>query len=96
MNFHLVSIFPHFFESPLDSGLMSKAVETGLVGLDYVDVRQFAGGVHKSVDDRPFGGGPGMLLKLDPMIKALDSIESKGRILMLSPRGKPLNQAMSR
>jgi tRNA (guanine37-N1)-methyltransferase len=96
MNFHLVSIFPHFFESPLDSGLMSKAVETGLVGLDFVDVRQFAGGVHKSVDDRPFGGGPGMLLKLDPMIKALDSIESKGRILMLSPRGKPLNQVLSR
>jgi tRNA (guanine37-N1)-methyltransferase len=61
-----------------------------------VDVRQFAGGVHKSVDDRPFGGGPGMLLKLDPMIKALDSIESRGRVLMLSPRGKPLTQALSR
>jgi tRNA (guanine37-N1)-methyltransferase len=96
MNFHLVSIFPHYFESPLSSGLMSKAVETGLVTLDPVDVRQFAGGVHKSVDDRPFGGGPGMLLKLDPMIAALDSIESKGRILMLSPRGKPFNQAMAR
>ncbi|WP_319541796.1 tRNA (guanosine(37)-N1)-methyltransferase TrmD [uncultured Pseudodesulfovibrio sp.] len=96
MNYHLVSIFPHYFDSPLSSGLMNKAVETGLVNLDYVDVRQFAGGVHKSVDDRPFGGGPGMLLKLDPMIKALDSIESKGRIMMLSPRGKPLNQAMAR
>lgn len=96
MNFHLVSIFPHYFESPLSSGLMSKAVETGLVTLDPVDVRQFAGGVHKSVDDRPFGGGPGMLLKLDPMIAALDSIESRGRVLMLSPRGKPFNQAMAR
>ena len=77
MNFHLVSIFPHFFESPLHSGLMGKAVENGLVDLDMVDVRQFAGGVHKSVDDRPFGGGPGMLLKLDPMVKALDSIENR-------------------
>ena len=96
MNFHIVSIFPHYFESPLSSGLMSKAVENGLVKLDHVDVRQFAGGVHKSVDDRPFGGGPGMLLKLDPMIKALDSIESKGRIMMLSPRGVPLNQAQAR
>nr|WP_321259528.1 tRNA (guanosine(37)-N1)-methyltransferase TrmD [uncultured Pseudodesulfovibrio sp.] len=96
MNYHLVSIFPHYFDSPLSSGLMGKAVESGLVNLDYVDVRQFAGGVHKSVDDRPFGGGPGMLLKLDPMIKALDSIESKGRIIMLSPRGKPLDQAMAR
>ncbi|MCJ2166147.1 MULTISPECIES: tRNA (guanosine(37)-N1)-methyltransferase TrmD [unclassified Pseudodesulfovibrio] len=96
MNFHLVSIFPHYFESPLSSGLMGKAVETGLVNLDHVDVRRFAGGVHKSVDDRPFGGGPGMLLKLDPMIAALDSIETRGRILMLSPRGKPLNQAKAR
>ncbi|EGB15896.1 tRNA (guanine-N1)-methyltransferase [Pseudodesulfovibrio mercurii] len=96
MNFHLVSIFPHFFESPLGSGLMSKAVDTGLVGLDFVDVRQFAGGVYKSVDDRPFGGGPGMLLKLDPMVKALDSIPSRGRILMLSPRGKPFTQAQAR
>ena len=95
MNFHLVSIFPHYFESPLQSGLMGKAVENGLVTLDHVDVRQFAGGVHKSVDDRPFGGGPGMLLKLDPMVKALDSIEHKGRILMLSPRGRPFNQAQA-
>ncbi len=96
MNFHLVSIFPHYFESPLSSGLMGKAVESGLVALDHVDVRHFAGGVHKSVDDRPFGGGPGMLLKLDPMVKALESIESPGRILMLSPRGKPLTQATAR
>ncbi|MBG0790549.1 MAG: tRNA (guanosine(37)-N1)-methyltransferase TrmD [Desulfovibrionaceae bacterium] len=96
MNFHLVSIFPHFFETPLHSGLMGKAVENGLVSLDMVDVRRFAGGVHKSVDDRPFGGGPGMLLKLDPMVKALDSIESRGRMLMLSPRGKPFDQAMAR
>ncbi|NDV19692.1 tRNA (guanosine(37)-N1)-methyltransferase TrmD [Pseudodesulfovibrio sp. JC047] len=96
MNYHLVSIFPHYFESPLSNGLMKKAVENGLVNLDYVDVRLFAGGVHKSVDDRPFGGGPGMLLKLDSMVKALDSVESKGRILMMSPRGKPLDQAMAR
>ena len=96
MNFHLVSIFPHYFESPLSSGLMGKAVENGLVNLDYIDVRHFAGGIHKSVDDRPFGGGPGMLLKLDPMVRAMQSIETPGRIMMLSPRGKPLNQAMAR
>lgn len=96
MNFHIVSIFPHYFESPLSSGLMGKAVDSGLVNLDHVDVRHFAGGIHKSVDDRPFGGGPGMLLKLDPMVKALNSIEKPGRIMMMSPRGKPLTQARSR
>jgi tRNA (guanine37-N1)-methyltransferase len=96
MNFHIVSIFPHYFETPLSSGLMGKAVENGLVAFDHVDVRHFAGGIHKSVDDRPFGGGPGMLLKLDPMVKALSSIDSPGRILMLSPRGRPLTQARAR
>jgi len=96
MNFHLVSIFPHYFESPLSSGLMGKAVESGLVNIDHVDVRHFAGDIHKSVDDRPFGGGPGMLLKLDPMVKALESIEKPGRILMMSPRGKALSQSQSR
>ena len=96
MNFHVVSIFPHYFESPLSSGLMGKAVENGLVGIDHVDVRHFAGGVHKSVDDRPFGGGPGMLLKLDSMVAALRSIKTPGRMLMLSPRGKPLTQARAR
>lgn len=96
MNFHLVSIFPTYFESPLSAGLMGKAVENGLVSFDHIDVRHFAGGIHKSVDDRPFGGGPGMLLKVDPMVKALESIESPGRIIMLSPRGKPLTQARSR
>ncbi|MUM77731.1 tRNA (guanosine(37)-N1)-methyltransferase TrmD [Pseudodesulfovibrio sp. F-1] len=92
MNFHIVSIFPHYFESPLSAGLMGKGVESGLVAFDHIDVRHFAGGIHKSVDDRPFGGGPGMLLKLDPMVKALSSIASPGRILMLSPRGAPLTQ----
>jgi len=96
MNFHIVSIFPHYFESPLASGLMGKGVESGLVAFDHIDVRHFAGGIHKSVDDRPFGGGPGMLLKLDPMVKALSSIRSPGRILMLSPRGAPLTQARVR
>ncbi|WP_285906704.1 tRNA (guanosine(37)-N1)-methyltransferase TrmD [Pseudodesulfovibrio pelocollis] len=96
MNFHIVSIFPHYFESPLSSGLMGKGVESGLVAIDHIDVRHFAGGIHKSVDDRPFGGGPGMLLKLDPMVKALSSIASPGRILMLSPRGAPLTQARVR
>jgi tRNA (guanine37-N1)-methyltransferase len=96
MNFHILSIFPHYFETPLSSGLMGKGVENGLVALDHIDVRHFAGGIHKSVDDRPFGGGPGMLLKLDPMVKALASIASPGRILMLSPRGKPLTQARVR
>ncbi|QJB56492.1 tRNA (guanosine(37)-N1)-methyltransferase TrmD [Pseudodesulfovibrio sp. zrk46] len=96
MNFHLVSILPHYFESPLSTGLVKKAQANGLVNFDYVDVRHFAEDIHKSVDDRPFGGGPGMLLKLDTMVKAMDSIEKPGKIMMMSPRGKPLTQAKAR
>jgi tRNA (guanine37-N1)-methyltransferase len=96
MNFHLVSILPHYFESPLSTGLVKKATASGLVNFDFVDVRHHAEDIHKSVDDRPFGGGPGMLLKLDTMVKALDSIEKPGRIMMMSPRGKPLTQARAR
>lgn len=96
MNFHLVSILPHYFESPLSTGLVNKAQQTGLVNFDPVDVRHFAEDIHKSVDDRPFGGGPGMLLKLDTMVKTLSSIESPGRMVMLSPRGKRLDQKLAR
>lgn len=96
MNFHLVSILPHYFESPLSTGLVNKAQQSGLVHFDPVDVRHFAEDIHKSVDDRPFGGGPGMLLKLDTMVKALSSIEKPGRMIMLSPRGKPLDQKLAR
>ncbi len=96
MNFHLVSILPHYFESPLSTGLINKARQSGLVNFDYVDVRHFAEDIHKSVDDRPFGGGPGMLLKLETMVKALNSIETPGRIVMLSPRGRPLTQKRAR
>lgn len=96
MNFHLVSILPHYFESPLSTGLVNKAQQSGLVNFDPVDVRHFAEDIHKSVDDRPFGGGPGMLLKLDTMVKALSSIKSPGRMVMLSPRGKRLDQKLAR
>ncbi|MDC0336351.1 tRNA (guanosine(37)-N1)-methyltransferase TrmD [Pseudodesulfovibrio sp.] len=96
MNFNLVSILPHYFESPLSTGLVKKATANGLVQFNHVDVRHFAEDIHKSVDDRPFGGGPGMLLKLETMDKALKSIEKPGRMIMLSPRGKPLTQNLSR
>lgn len=95
MHINLVSLFPEFFESPLSAGLMSRAVDSGVVHFTTVDPRTYAHDKHKSVDDRPYGGGPGMVMMLEPLVESLASLEDLGRIVMLSPRGKPFTQAMA-
>lgn len=96
MNFHLVSLFPEFFDSPLSAGLMGKAVDSGIVDFTHVNPRDFSTDRHHTVDDRPYGGGPGMVMMLDPLVKALKTIERPGRILMMSPRGRKFDQSMAR
>jgi len=96
LRFTILSLFPEFFDSPLSSGLMSKAREEALVEFSFVNPRDFATDKHHSVDDRPYGGGPGMVMMLDPLARALRSLKNPGRILLLSPRGRPLTQAVAR
>lgn len=96
MRFHVVSLFPEFFDSPLSCGLMHKGRDAGLVEFSFVNPRDFTTDLHRTVDDRPYGGGPGMVMLPGPLAKALNSIESPGRMLMLSPRGKPLTQRMAK
>lgn len=96
MRFTILSLFPEFFDSPLSCGLMGRAREQGLVDFTLVNPRDFAVNKHKSVDDRPYGGGPGMVMALDPLARALRSVEKPGRILLLSPRGRRLTQTFSR
>ncbi|GFK94889.1 tRNA (guanine-N(1)-)-methyltransferase [Fundidesulfovibrio magnetotacticus] len=96
MRFNLLTLFPEFFESPLSCALMGKAREQGVVDFNLVNPRDFAFNKHRSVDDRPYGGGPGMVMALDPLAHALRSLENPGRILLMSPRGRPLTQALAR
>ncbi|WP_243360579.1 tRNA (guanosine(37)-N1)-methyltransferase TrmD [Fundidesulfovibrio terrae] len=96
MRFTILSLFPEFFDSPLNCGLMGKARQQGLVEFSLVNPRDFATNKHKSVDDRPYGGGPGMVMALDPLASALRAIETPGRILLLSPRGRALDQSFAR
>ena len=96
MNFHLISIFPEFFPGPLSCGLMGKAVERGIVSYFLINPRDFALDKHRSVDDRPYGGGPGMVMSLDPLIRSVESIPDPGRILVLSPGGRLFDQSMAR
>ncbi len=95
MLFNIVSLFPEFFESPLQTALMAKARNAGLVDFALHNPRDHGYGVHRSVDDRPYGGGPGMVLMLEPMLKTLRSITKPGRILVMSPIGKPFTQSLA-
>ncbi len=96
MHFHIVTLFPEFFDSPLSCALMAKGVEAGRVGFSLHNPRDFAEDRHRTVDDRPYGGGPGMVMMCGPVAAALRSIENPGRMLVMSPRGRPLDQDLAR
>ncbi len=89
----IVSIFPEFFTSPLQTSLVAKAQAEGLLSVDVVDLRTYGKGVHRQVDDAPFGGGPGMVMMVEPLANALEPLAGTHRIL-LTPAGRPLEQAM--
>ena len=91
------TLYPDFFPGPLDKGLYGKAMEKKIWDLKTVDIREYALDKHKTVDDTPYGGGSGMLLKPDIVAKSLDAnIKNGEKIFYLSPRGKVFNQNMAK
>src|ERR1700722_1866649 len=110
MRFDLITIFPEFFTGPLDHGILRRARETGLVHVNIQDLREFTKDKHRTVDDRPFGGGEGMVLKPAPLFGAVESLlgqsigdaagpaEAKPgtAIVLLSAAGKLFNQETAR
>ena len=95
MRFTVVSIFPEFFDSFLSCGLMAKALEAGVVAVDRVNPRDFAEDRHHTVDDRPYGGSPGMVMALPTLCAALRCLPQPGRMLLLSPAGRRFDQKMA-
>ena len=89
MKINIVTIFPEFFATPLSLSIPGRAAAAGLVEYRVVDLRDFAHDKHKTVDDYPFGGGAGMVLKPEPFFAAVESIGAKSPILLMSARGKP-------
>jgi tRNA (guanine37-N1)-methyltransferase len=90
----VLTIFPDVFPGPLGASLAGKALGASVWSLDMIDIRTFATDRHRSVDDTPAGGGPGMVMKPDVLGRALDASAAEGRPrLLLSPRGTPLTQA---
>lgn len=91
MRISIITIFPEYFDSPLALGITGRAIERGLVEVRPIDLRTWGKGVHRQVDDSPFGGGPGMVLMPEPLAEALDTVEGAHRVL-LTPGGAPLAQ----
>jgi len=93
MRFDIVTLFPELIDVYTKNGIIGRAVENGLFDLGYVNLRDYSEDKHKKVDDYPYGGGPGMLLKPEPMFKALDAIKKDNSyIIYLSPKGNLFNQ----
>ena len=92
----VLTIFPEMLPGPLAHSLAGKALEAGIWQLETVDIRDFARDKHRSVDDAPFGGGPGMVLRPDVLDAAIGGAGGVGPLILLSPRGRPLGQGRVR
>ena len=88
MKINVVTIFPDFFEVPLGTSIPGRAAAAGLVKYRVVDLRDFTHDRHRTVDDEPYGGGAGMVMKPEPFFEAMDELEPEGPIVLLSPRGR--------
>ena len=97
MKIDVLTLFPAMFAGPLDESIVKRAREAGLLDLKIHQLRDWAHDRHKTVDDRPFGGGPGMLLKVEPLFEAIESLQrEKTRVILLSPSGRKFDQSIAR
>ncbi len=96
MKIDVVTLFPSMFTGPLDESIIKRARREGLVEINIHNLRDYAHDKHKTVDDRPFGGGPGMLLKPEPIFEAVEHLAMENtRVILLSPIGRTFNQAIA-
>ena len=99
MRFDILTIFPEMFATLINYGIIGRAVKKGQIKINVVNIRDFSKGPHMMTDDRPFGGGDGMVMKPGPIFQALESIpREKGdrRVILLTPQGQPFNQSIAR
>ena len=97
MRIDVLTIFPEILEGPLRASLLGKALEAGRLEIAVTDIRDYAADKHHTVDDAPYGGGPGMVMKCEPLAAALESLRGRNsleRVILLSPRGRRLTQAV--
>jgi tRNA (guanine37-N1)-methyltransferase len=96
MRFDVLTLFPDIFQGYLGQSLLKRALDAGLVDVRLHDIRDWSQGKHNTVDDRPFGGGPGMVMKVEPVVECVEAVRSQdpepGHLVMLTPQGHRLDQ----
>lgn len=97
MRFDILSLFPHYFEGPFDESLIKRAKNRGILDIRLIDIRDFADNKWRRVDDRPYGGGPGMVIMAEPIVRAIRSVKTaESHVVYLTPQGTPLSAAKAR
>ena len=101
LKIHVLTLFPEFFESPFNVSIIKRALDKGLIQIELINIRDFSRDKHKKVDDYPYGGGSGMVMKPEPIFEAVDYVEKtiegeRRRIILMSPQGKAFNQSLAR
>ncbi|MEK6249648.1 MAG: tRNA (guanosine(37)-N1)-methyltransferase TrmD [Planctomycetales bacterium] len=99
MRFDILTLFPEMFPGYLGQSLLKRAIDANLVDIHLHNIRDWATDKHKSVDDRPFGGGPGMVLKVEPVVEAVEEVQKQsdhpGHLVMMTPQGKQFSQSLA-
>jgi tRNA (guanine37-N1)-methyltransferase len=100
MRIDILTLFPEMFESPLSYSILKRAQEQGIVAIAITNIRDFATDKYRKVDDKPYGGGPGMVMMPGPLFDCFEHVEGlaphRGRVILLTPQGTPFNQAKAR
>ena len=97
MKIDVLTLFPGMFVGPLDESIIKRAREKGILDVQVHNLRDWTHDRHKTVDDRPFGGGPGMVLKPEPLFEAVEALKrTNTRVILISPSGRPFKQAVAR
>jgi tRNA (guanine37-N1)-methyltransferase len=99
MRIDVLTLFPEMFSGYVGQSLLKRAIDGGIVEIQIHNIRDWAGGKHKQVDDRPFGGGPGMVLRPEPVVECVEAVQSQGdepgHLVLLSPQGRRLDQRIA-
>lgn len=96
MNIHYLTLFPEMYEGVLNSSILKRAKDKGIVDYNLINFRDYSNSKHNKVDDYPYGGGAGMVLKPEPVFEAMDDLEvDDARVILLCPQGAPFNQKMA-
>lgn len=97
MKFDVLSLFPNYFQGPFSESMLARAQKKGIIEINCIDIRDFCTDKHRQADDRPYGGGPGMVMLAEPATKAIRSKKTnESKVVYLSPQGKPLNHALAK